>query len=58
MFDRAIPLAEVSLACLLLWGGLALIVAWCVASVFMGTVVVVAERFLPALSVHASVARP
>lgn len=57
MFDRAIPFAEAALACLMLAGGLAIVVAWCVATVVLGAVVVVADRFLPTLSVRTSVVK-
>lgn len=55
--DAAIPFAEAALACLMLAGGLAIVVAWCVATLVLGVVVVVADRFLPALSGRASVAK-
>lgn len=55
MFDRAIPFLEGALACLSLWAGLLLVLAWCVARVLYGAVVVVADRFLPTLSVRTSV---
>lgn len=57
MFDRLLPVAEVSAASLALGAGLYLIVAWCVATLVLGVVVVVADRFLPALSVRTSVVK-
>lgn len=56
MIEKLIPFAEAALACLMLAGGLAIVVAWCVATLVLGVVVVVADRFLPALSVRTSVA--
>lgn len=50
--DAAIPFAEAALACLLLWAGLHLILAWCVVTLIFVAVVVVADRFLPNLSVR------
>lgn len=51
MIDRAIPFLEAALACLMLAGGLAIVVAWCVATLFYWAVMFVADRTLPALSV-------